>query len=128
MEMRRIGQIGTVEAPPGTRAVHPPNNLTEPRFRRSPGGPGPKVAMRMTNEPAVPLPDAVQGDPTPPDETEVRTIARGLLGAVSPSDGPTPVQDVLITAFCRSMAGLSVDLSTLDPLEPKDFAPTLAHR
>ena len=76
----------------------------------------------------IPLPDSDTVNLVPPDAREVQTLARGFMGTIAPAAGITTLQDVLITAICKSMTGHSVKLSELEPLEPDAFAPTLRWR
>ena len=75
---------------------------------------------------ALPGDDEVNLDP--PDGAEVRTLARGFIGAIAPPGGPTDLRRLGGQAACHSMTGFSVDSYQLDPLEPEAFAPALRRR
>jgi hypothetical protein len=65
---------------------------------------------------------------TPPDAAEVHTLARGVVSAVTPPEGRTPLQDLLITTLFHSMTGHEADLTTSAPITPAAFAEALAQR
>src|SRR5579859_2795218 len=64
----------------------------------------------------------------PPDQDEAAVLARGVIGAVTPATGLSPLQRVLLQAVFRSMTGFSIDPSSVDPLGPDDFARALRRR
>jgi hypothetical protein len=64
----------------------------------------------------------------PPDAAEAGFVARGVAVAVAPSDGLTPLQDMLLRAFFESMTGHVVDPSTATPIDAAAFAAGLARR
>ena len=65
---------------------------------------------------------------TPPDATEANAIARGIASAVTPPDGLTHLQKLLLEAVCHSMTGFTVDLASAMPISSPDFAQVLAPR
>ena len=76
----------------------------------------------------VPLPPDDDVLLQPPDAAEVAVLARGVAGAIAPSDGLTELQRVLMHAVFESMTGFPVELGEVDPLGPEDFAKSLARR
>lgn len=82
----------------------------------------------------VPFPDARSVLLTPPDAAEAAVLARGVVAAVSPAGGPTPLQQTLLTAVFRAMTGHEVDVPDLtarlgrDPYSAAGFAGDLARR
>jgi len=76
----------------------------------------------------VPFPTAATVDLEPPGAAEVETLARGFVGAISPPDGPTELQRLLVGAIARSMTTHVVDVDGLRPLGPEELATALARR
>ena len=77
----------------------------------------------------VPLPSPSTVDLSPPTAAEVQAIARGLVSAISPPDGPTHLQAMLVQALTTSMTGFSVDLgAAAEPIDASSFAHQLARR
>src|SRR5579859_2249429 len=64
----------------------------------------------------------------PPDQEEAAVLARGVIGAVTPATGLSPLQRVLLQSVFRSMTGFSIDASSVDPLGPDAFAAALRRR
>lgn len=59
----------------------------------------------------------------------MQTIARGLVSAISPPDGPTHLQTMLVRALTKSMTGFSVDRrAAAEPIDAPRFAQQLARR
>lgn len=54
--------------------------------------------------------------------THASAIARGLLGAASVGDGPTPEQTGLIQNLLHGYLGVDLDLASLAPLDPAALA------
>jgi hypothetical protein len=76
----------------------------------------------------VPLPDADHELRTPPDGDEVTEVARGVLTAVGDVDGPTPLQQLLVSSLFTAMTGHEPDVSTATALDAEGLARTLALR
>jgi hypothetical protein len=83
----------------------------------------------------VPLPGDADVLRTPPDEAEAsRVVARGIMSAVTPDGGLTPLQHTLLGAIYRSMMGFEIDTFAVEaelaehPYGPNDFAADLASR
>ena len=76
----------------------------------------------------VPFPTDAAVNLEPPTFHEVEVLGRGFLGAVSPATGPTELQRLLIGAIGKSMTSHAVDVDSLVPLGPEDFAAALADR
>jgi hypothetical protein len=76
----------------------------------------------------TPLPTISEVLLHPPDAAEVEILARGITTAVAPEGGLTHLQNVLITAVSESMTGHTVDLTTVEPMSPADFAAALSCR
>jgi hypothetical protein len=64
----------------------------------------------------------------PPDEAEAAILARGIVGAVTPPDGLTELQQVLLRAIFEEMTGFRVDPNEVETLGPEEFAAALARR
>jgi hypothetical protein len=65
---------------------------------------------------------------TPPDAAEADVLARGVIGAVTPPDGLTPLQDILVQAMFEAMTGHLVTPRDVEPLGCAEFAEALANR
>ena len=78
----------------------------------------------------MPVPFPADGDVklTRPDAEEVALLARGIVTAVVPPDGHTPLQDLLLKAVFESMTGFSIDPDAVDTIDPGEFAAGLASR
>ncbi|MEE8600844.1 hypothetical protein [Euzebya tangerina] len=76
----------------------------------------------------TPLPTASETLLGPPSRDEVQFIARGLVSACRPHTGLTDLQTVVIEAITKSMTGVEVDTTTLEPLAPDAFAEGLRRR
>jgi hypothetical protein len=77
---------------------------------------------------AIPFPAADVEKREPPDRDEVELTLRGVATAVAPAGGLTPVQRAVLNALADSMTGIAVDVATLDPLGPEEFAEGLRPR
>jgi hypothetical protein len=64
----------------------------------------------------------------PPDKGEAAILARGIVGAVTTSDGLTELQQVLLRAIFEEMTGFRVDPNTVEPMGTDEFAAALARR
>jgi hypothetical protein len=76
----------------------------------------------------TPLPTVSEVFLHPPSADEVVVLARGITTAVAPETGLTRLQNVLVTAVSESMTGITVDLDTVQPMGPEEFAAALSHR
>jgi hypothetical protein len=76
----------------------------------------------------TPLPTDAEVNLQVPTAEETRLVIRGVLGAVAPVDGPTPLQRELFAALSHSMTGHDVDTTHLAPLGPVELAEALALR
>jgi hypothetical protein len=76
----------------------------------------------------VPLPSDDDVKLVPPDEDEAAVLARGIVGAVTPPDGLTELQRVLLRAIFIEMTGVRVDPEQVEPMGPEEFAVALARR
>jgi len=75
----------------------------------------------------TPLPDETTVRLTPPDADEVRLISLGVLGAVTPPDGLTATQRLLLESLFTSMTGHPASFDG-DPLGPDGLGRVLAAR
>ena len=76
----------------------------------------------------VPLPDPTETDLVPPGWEETAATARGIAAAVSPADGLTNLQGILLESVFRAMTGHVVPLGDFEPLAPEDLAAVLRLR
>jgi hypothetical protein len=76
---------------------------------------------------SVPLPAPGTERLGPPDAAEVAVLGRGVVTAVTPPDGITDLQQVLITSMFDAMTGHPVDTSAA-PLSAPELAAALADR
>ncbi|MDP9072971.1 MAG: ubiquinone biosynthesis protein COQ4 [Actinomycetota bacterium] len=77
---------------------------------------------------AVPFPSDDDAKLVPPDQDEARLLARGIISAVTPPDGLTVLQRVLLRAVFVSMTGFEIDPAQAEPLSPEDLALAMASR
>jgi len=75
----------------------------------------------------TPLPNDDTSNLKPPDHEEARLLARGVVSAISPSDGLTELQGVLVEAMFEALTGHSVDIEA-PPIAADDFGRALAER
>jgi len=75
----------------------------------------------------APLPSSSIPVQPPPDHREVELLSRGILSAVSPPQGPTPTQRLLVAAICSAMTGHPATFEA-PPIGPDEFAAGLAVR
>ena len=57
----------------------------------------------------VPFPSETNVKLTRPDAEEVAWLGRGIVTAVLPASGHTPLQDMLLKAVFESMTGFGID-------------------
>src|SRR6185437_2269283 len=68
---------------------------------------------------------------TPPDAAEVHQIGRGVVSAVSATDGPgglTAVQAMVIETIFHAMTGHDIDVAAMEPMTAAEFAVALSRR
>jgi hypothetical protein len=75
----------------------------------------------------IPPPNARSANLKPPDAAEVEILSRGVVSAVSPPDGLTDMQKLLLDALFKAMTGYPVTLEAPE-LDPAAFAAALALR
>lgn len=75
----------------------------------------------------TPLPEPDAANLQPPDAGEARLLARGVVSAISPPDGLTELQGVLVEAMFEALTGHSVDIEA-PPVTADDFGRALADR
>ena len=75
-----------------------------------------------------PFPSAEEEWTNKPEADEIRGTVAGILGAVAPSTGLTEVQRAVLNAHLVSMTDYPVEVSTLTPTSPQEFADTLRYR
>ena len=76
----------------------------------------------------VALPSDETVNLAPPTADEVDHILAGVLGAIAPVEGPTPIQRRLFSALSESMTGHAVDIEHAVPIGPDEFADVLRFR
>ncbi|MCL2451102.1 MAG: hypothetical protein FWD17_19320 [Polyangiaceae bacterium] len=78
----------------------------------------------------VPFPSTREVLTTRPDAEQASFIARGLVSAIAPASGLTPLQAELVEGFCESMTDHPVDAAAVaaSPIGPTEFAEGLARR
>lgn len=74
----------------------------------------------------LPAPDAA--DLTPPGPDEVQHLARGVLTAIAPAEGPTELQRLLVGAAFDAMTGHSPATDGQTSIDPEAFAAGMARR
>ena len=77
---------------------------------------------------AIPLPQPTEADLVPPGWVETAATARGVASAVSPPDGLTSLQRILLESVFTAMTGHSVPLNDFEPLAAADLADVLRRR
>ena len=55
-------------------------------------------------------------------------MARAFATAPAPEGGLTPVQRAVLNALVESMTGVALDVATLEPLGPAEFAEAIRDR
>jgi hypothetical protein len=65
---------------------------------------------------------------SPPAADEVEMLTRGMAHAIAPEGGLTSLQELLLAALVHSMTGFAVEPRGLPPIEPAEFAQTMAAR
>jgi hypothetical protein len=88
------------------------------------------VAERGGVRAGVPVPMPFDDDVklVPPDEEEAAVLACGIVGAVTPPDGLTELQRVLLRAIFVEMTGVRIDPDQVEAMGPEEFAVALARR
>lgn len=76
----------------------------------------------------TPLPSPDATDLTPPGPDEVQHLARGVLTAIAPADGPTELQRLLVGAAFAAMTGHAPATEGQAPVDPEAFAVGMARR
>lgn len=76
----------------------------------------------------VPLPLPTETDLVPPAWEETAATARGIATAVSPRDGLTSLQRILLESVLRAMTGHVVLLDGFEPLDATELADVLRLR
>lgn len=64
---------------------------------------------------------------TPPDAAEVAVLSRGVVSAVKPAGGLTPLQELLVATMFHSMTGYEGDVDAA-PITAAEFAEALGRR
>jgi hypothetical protein len=76
----------------------------------------------------VPLPHPSETDLVPPSSAEVEATARGVATAVSPPNGLTRLQCILLESVFKAMTGHAIALGDAQPLNAVGLAEVLRHR
>ncbi len=76
----------------------------------------------------VPLPDPAATDLVPPGWEETAATGRGIATAVSPPDGLTSLQRILLESVLQAMTGHAVPLDGLEPLTAAELGEVLRSR
>jgi hypothetical protein len=76
----------------------------------------------------VPFPSSDEEWTHRPDADEVRVTVAGITAAVTPPDGLTEVQRAVLQAHVVSMTDHPVDITSVAPLGPEEFAEALRYR
>ena len=76
----------------------------------------------------VPFPSSDEEWTHRPDADEVRLTVAGITAAVTPADGLTEVQRAVLQAHVVSMTEHPVDVTSVAPLGPEEFAEGLRYR
>jgi hypothetical protein len=76
----------------------------------------------------VPLPAPDEELRARPSPEEVAHTAAGIVGAVTPPGGLTAVQRAVLNAHVEAMTGVAIDMTTVVPIGPEDFAQGLRLR
>jgi hypothetical protein len=76
----------------------------------------------------VPLPDPIDTDLVPPGWEETAATARGIASAVSPRDGLTDLQRILLESVLKAMTGHAVPLDGFERLDAEGLARVLRLR
>ena len=76
----------------------------------------------------VPFPSPEEEWTNRPDADEVRVTVAAITAAVTPPDGLTEVQRAVLNAHVASMTEHPVDVTTVPPLGPEEFAEALRYR
>lgn len=76
----------------------------------------------------VPLPDQSTVNLVPPDALEIEQLARAFATAGAAPGGLTDIQRAVINATVESMTGFVLDVGTLPPMGPDEFAEVMRRR
>jgi hypothetical protein len=76
----------------------------------------------------TPLPTEIETDLVPPGWEDTLVTARGIASAVSPPDGLTNLQRILLESVIEAMTGHPVLLRSFEPLAAEDLADSLRLR
>ena len=76
----------------------------------------------------APLPTADTTNLEPPTVEEVHFISRGIASAASTACQLTELQRLVLEALTKAMTGVTVDMTSLDPISAEAFAAGLAAR
>jgi hypothetical protein len=76
----------------------------------------------------VPFPSAEEEWTHRPDADEVRLTVAGIVAAAAPDDGLTEVQRAVFNAHVASMTEHPVDVTTVAPIGPQEFAEGMRFR
>jgi hypothetical protein len=68
---------------------------------------------------------AASSPPSPPRQTDVELVARGIATAVGPDEGLTDVQATLLQAITQALEDETIDYRGLEPLGPDELADVL---
>ncbi len=86
-------------------------------------------SLRLKGADTMPVafPTATSVNLNPPDAEEARLLARGVMSAISPAGGPTPLQRTLVAATVEAMTGHPMDAEPA-PIAAHEYAERLANR
>jgi hypothetical protein len=76
----------------------------------------------------VPFPSPTEEWTNKPDADEVRLTVAGITTAVTPPGGLTEVQHAVLNAHVTSMTDLPVEVTSVEPIGPEEFAEGLRYR
>jgi hypothetical protein len=85
----------------------------------------PPISLPIT---PVPLPTPDEELRERPSPHEVTLTAAGIVGAATPPDGLTDVQVAVLNAHVAAMTDVSVDVRTVTPIGPREFAEAMRLR
>lgn len=85
-------------------------------------------SLRTVEDVPTPLPAERDTVLSPPDPDEVRLIQSGIVSACRATEGLTDLQAAVLQAVTGAMTGTEVDPTTVDLIEPDEFAAGLARR
>jgi hypothetical protein len=76
----------------------------------------------------VPFPSREEEWTEKPDADEVRLTVAGITAAVTPPGGLTEVQHAVLNAHVTSMTDFPIEVTSVEPLGPEEFAEGLRYR